>query len=728
MKNFFASILLFVAACLPVFGQSQPQPQPAQAGDIYVASIYGSYTSQVSTGNTSTGSASIKAAPVAVTLANGTVINPFVANTSKTINRGGTYAETVTPTVANCYAGSITCTLSATFSNKHASGEAIQSGTFGLQEAINAAQTAGSGTVLVDATFQGPSGSALIAASTGSTAVVIQDNRSGTPQFYKWNGSAYQLQASGGSSLNLPVSALGAPNVVYTLNQTTDQGTSTQFTDISGNGNNAIFGATGCSWTGTGCDFTTSNQSVVNLPASINGDESYCADVSFPLYFQAGAGGNGSPTFNFFLSSATINTTGISWLVAGSDQIYKQFSFNGGIQTQATNAEAGNHVICWVQGLSNNSTNDRFFTDGVENTYSGSGRTGGGQTSGHLVFGRNNFSQPGYFFGTLYNFVGWPGQITAAQATAASNVLKNAALSNGVQVTPPAVLTSAITFTGVGDSITDGFGATTPWTGEMTLNAGYAIINEGYYGITAQSINGQARWRDAPRCSSGYYKNMVILFAGTNDVSNGVSAGVTFGYLQSYASLLTQAGCQVGVVTMLSRTGEDTAKNALNPLIRAGASVGGYFVVDAASVVLLGADGAYAGGDFNLDGVHPNQTGQNALGSVISNAVNAYGIGSATSAAPTIYASNTVTMVSADRFTQIIPTGAATATLPDCLGVTGTTYVITNLSAGANTITVSGKAGEDTGLPQSVAQGATAKFLSQLTSQATGGCFWIRTE
>ena len=300
---------------------------------------------------------------------------------------------------------------------------------------------------------------------------------------------------------------------------------------------------------------------------------------------------------------------------------------------------------------------------------------------------------------------------------------------NGVQVNPPSELTPTVTLTAAGDSITDGFGATTPWTGVLSINATYAtIINDGFYGISAHSINGQARWRDAPRCGGGFFKNMVILFAGTNDVSSGASAAQTYGYLQSYASLLTQAGCQVGVSTMLSRTGEDAAKNALNALIRTGAATGGYFVADPASVPLLGADGAYAGADFQADGVHPNQAGQNALGAVISNPINAYGIGSASDSNPTVYSSNTVTMVSADRYATIIPTAAATATLPDCLGVTGATYSITNLSAGANTITVSGKASEAITGTATIAQNVTAKFMATLISQAAAGCGWTRVQ
>lgn len=553
------------------------------------------------------------------------------------------------------------------------------------------------------------------------TATSVSLVLTATPNF------AISRSSSGGGGSSKPSLPLAA-NVIYTLNTATDQGSSTQFTDVSGNSNNATFGATGCTWTGNGCDFSVSNNSVVSLPASLNGDESYCATVYLRLYGQQGAEGDGAPNFDFLLAGNNINATGISWLVATSNQIYNQFSFNGSIQTQAADAEAGTHVICWVQGLAGNSTNDRFFTDGVENAYTQTGRSGGGQTSGNLLIGRTNFSQPGFFDGILYNFAGWAGQITPAQVLAASNVLKATAHSYGVQTEPMSELNAIISINAIGDSITDGFGASTAWPSLLSLTGGYTVYNNGFYGIEAASQVGQARWRDAPHCKGGFFKSLAIIFVGTNDVTNGLSAGQVYGYLQADANLLAAAGCQVAISTMLSRSGQDANKNLLNGYIRGNSIMGNYIVADPASVPLLGADGAYAGADFSGDGVHPNQTGQNAIAASMSNVVNAYGFGAASEAAPTVYSSNTVTMSSGDRFANIIPTAAATVTLPDCLGVTGTPYTISNLSAGANTITVSGKASEAITGSATIAQNVTAKFRSTLISPSAAGCGWLRVQ
>jgi hypothetical protein len=189
MKNTLVSILMLAGLLAGVgFGQSN---------SVYNSSTY-SYTTQVTQGNSSTGASSVVAQSTG--FAQGIPFLPYNLNAPITINRNAANAETVTPTsVTSCYPNSLTCTLSATFGFKHVAGESIQSGTFGLQEAVNIAVAAGSGTVVIDASWQGPSGNALILAAKGNANVMIQDNRNPTGAvFYQWNGSAY-VQSGGGT-------------------------------------------------------------------------------------------------------------------------------------------------------------------------------------------------------------------------------------------------------------------------------------------------------------------------------------------------------------------------------------------------------------------------------------------------------------------------------------------------------------------------------------------------
>jgi hypothetical protein len=93
-------------------------------------------------------------------------------------------AETVTPTAVSTVIQSstfgITSTITATFSNAHYPGDRVQSGTAGLQEALNAASGAGGGTVVVDQAWVKLGGTqAMLLAATVPLGVVIWDNRTG---------------------------------------------------------------------------------------------------------------------------------------------------------------------------------------------------------------------------------------------------------------------------------------------------------------------------------------------------------------------------------------------------------------------------------------------------------------------------------------------------------------------------------------------------------------------
>jgi len=199
MNKFIASTLLFLVALM---GMAQSK--------VYNATNYGSSYSNVYSGN-ATGASSLVASPGMVNTRTSSQFIPFLPNEVVTLDKGLSTAETLTVVPTNCFAGSLNCTLSATFAYKHGAGSVISSGTFGLQEAINQAMLApDSGTVLIDSTWQGPAGSSLITAAVGSTRVVIQDNRSGTPIFYQWNGSAYAPSGGGGGT------SLLSAKVVYT--------------------------------------------------------------------------------------------------------------------------------------------------------------------------------------------------------------------------------------------------------------------------------------------------------------------------------------------------------------------------------------------------------------------------------------------------------------------------------------------------------------------------------
>lgn len=95
------------------------------------------------------------------------VFAPFATNAPLTIGVGAS-AETVTPTAVGVASDTgfapidTAISLTATFANAHGPQEMISSGTFGLQEAINAASGAGGGEVVIDQAWYGLGGTTTI--------------------------------------------------------------------------------------------------------------------------------------------------------------------------------------------------------------------------------------------------------------------------------------------------------------------------------------------------------------------------------------------------------------------------------------------------------------------------------------------------------------------------------------------------------------------------------------
>jgi hypothetical protein len=138
---------------------------------------------QVDIGTTVTGAGTLTLSLGYVTLMDGTVINPLNVNAPIQVGTGaGATIETVTPTAVSAATPTVydTTTVTATFTYTHGKGEQISSGTFGLQEAINACSAYGGGTVIVDASWTALGGTqTILAAATIPAGVTINDNRSG---------------------------------------------------------------------------------------------------------------------------------------------------------------------------------------------------------------------------------------------------------------------------------------------------------------------------------------------------------------------------------------------------------------------------------------------------------------------------------------------------------------------------------------------------------------------
>ena len=175
---------LLLASFAPIYAQNRVQFGGARRAVDYA---YGIQTNiePLRVDNptpTGTGSQTLTVAFGNITAGDGTVVAPLSTNAPITVgNTAGANMETVTPSAVSCTTPAIydTCTVTATFTFSHGKGDQIRSGSYGLQEAINAAagSTAG-GSVIVDFAWVTLGGTtALITAANPFSSAPIVDNR-----------------------------------------------------------------------------------------------------------------------------------------------------------------------------------------------------------------------------------------------------------------------------------------------------------------------------------------------------------------------------------------------------------------------------------------------------------------------------------------------------------------------------------------------------------------------
>jgi hypothetical protein len=154
-------------------------------------------------GPNATGSAALTLAFGSTNLADGTIITPLATNAPILVGIGAA-SETVTPSAVSASTPLAygTSSVTATFTYVHGNGDQVRSGTFGLQEAINYANTQGGGTVIVDPAWT----------SLGGTTTIV--NAATLPS----NGTVQILDLRGGQGVPLQTVTVLVPNsAVLTL-------------------------------------------------------------------------------------------------------------------------------------------------------------------------------------------------------------------------------------------------------------------------------------------------------------------------------------------------------------------------------------------------------------------------------------------------------------------------------------------------------------------------------
>jgi lysophospholipase L1-like esterase len=159
-----------------------------------------------------------------------------------------------------------------------------------------------------------------------------------------------------------------------------------------------------------------------------------------------------------------------------------------------------------------------------------------------------------------------------------------------------------------GDSITIGFqnsGPFTPYTSYLNLNnSPWFILNNGVSGETLAAMLSSAPTAVDPFYGPSGTGNCVVIWGGTNDITEGATPADTYANLVAYVAARHAVGWKVIVPTMLSRVGEDAEKNEYNALILAN-TAGADAIVDFTQTP-LGIDGGYSNPTyFDTGGIHP---------------------------------------------------------------------------------------------------------------------------
>jgi lysophospholipase L1-like esterase len=567
----------------------------------------------------------------------------------------------------------------------------------------------------------------------------------GTTRYLREDGT-WAVPAGSGESVGSG-QAVGAPVAGASADYNFLQGSGTVLIDNSGSGNNGTLGAGALAptWTSTGLSF--SGQQQVALPAALNNTETFVMGVylqpiataipanSFPMLVGSSLGGAG---LNLLYDSETQGSLAQNTYIP-APTIYGQNAVFTGVK----NMVSGFHVLAYVLG-SPGGVADRIFIDGVEaSSYDVYHFTSAGlQTSGNLFLGSSNtgiFGTSG-LTGTFYRMVTFPtNTMTAAQIQSLSDQIREDVASRGVRTSPAQIVQGAPTLHCIGDSITAGLGVSSPYCSLLSLTnqPAYQIVNWGITGVRLQAVDASESNRVGQQCESDQGPSVAMVFLGTNDFLSSLQTPASVvSYLAGEVQTLKRSGCRVFVGTMLSRGGNDGAgqtydsvKDAYDALILTNAKAfGADGVVDFAANPLLGADGASGNAtNFQSDGTHPTQSGQQLLANAASNALNYYF--GYNQMSPRVVTASSYTMQAGDGYITAQPTANQTLTLPDCTGQSGAVYTVTNLQSAFTVGVVAGSSaqlinGLAVGTAVTVPSNGSITLRDVANPKTVSGCHW----
>ena len=518
------------------------------------------------------------------------------------------------------------------------------------------------------------------------------------------------------------------------------EGTGTVAHDLSGNHNDCTFapGQNAPAWTSAGIDHLSpghdnSTPRFCSFPASTSRTDKSATNSRTKIwcgYLRPIAYGMANVYYSILIGSSHETGIGAIWM-SGNNLVngayYAGSYAGGGIPTATDQSIVGWHCVTMTLGSNTDATLDHFYYDQAEiPSYVRQNRSWDFRALGDYdVLGATPWLAQGFFEGITSYLLEYPTVLTPAQI--ASNVQSIQAIAftaRGVGGTPPQSTSTISQILCNGDSITNETPNAISYCNELIgLNQTFNISNIAHGGSTQSTMVSNIPLAEgvlfAPRAPFSF----ASMAGGINDINiNAASAAAVVAKRVLWAQQVAAIGWKPLWLTMPSSLNNDATVQAVNASLRAQAAALGVTLVDVATDSCLGATGAYAnppGCNHFTDGIHPNQTGEDAIRKYYVNIIN-YLSGS-TMAAPTVVSSPTYQVQAADAFISVIPSGPGSAlTLPSCIAFSTTTpFVITNASS-STSVTVSAPQGQAISIPIHV----SLTFTSTPLSPTTAGCIW----
>lgn len=248
----------------------------------------------------------------------------------------------------------------------------------------------------------------------------------------------------------------------------------------------------------------------------------------------------------------------------------------------------------------------------------------------------------------------YPKKINVGTITNLGSVTAESFLWGDLTTTNSVVVT-------VGDSITFGSGASTPWPSLLSTVNAFTVHNSAVSGHTTWLIITNFSTEVAAHISRKAKNNIVTVFIGSNDGAlYGATARHTANRLAAYCRQLKLAGAKPVVLTMISRVGYDTFKNSYNALIRDEWRTYADAIADVADDALLGADGAYSNATYFADNIHPTDAGHALIAAAVSPVLDYVETNGAVYAKGLLDVSGSVAVNGTTVITNSVPVGDST--------------------------------------------------------------------